>query len=175
MNKPLTVDPPEGYTLFATHAANGWSFWVPPISLGYKPCLREYQFINTNGMIGKYGPSPCASAGPATQDPDKPNSVSTFDVQNDFSPHGHDPTRPYIPQFIALWCTYVIFIAPHFGWNQIEIDDVVNEGLRTLLVSLGFEGDARENYVGIMTTIAPLTKKRCTVNGWAFTATAAVS
>jgi hypothetical protein len=84
MNKPLTVDPPEGYTLFATRAANGWSFWVPPISLGYKPCLREYQY-----------------------------SVSTFDVQNDFSPHGHDPTRPYIPQFVALWCAYVISFLDH--------------------------------------------------------------
>jgi len=168
MNNPLIVDPPAGYTLFATHAANGWAFWVPPVAMGTSTCLQRYQFINTNGMIGKYGPSPCASMGPAVQDPAKPYSVSAFDVQNDFSPRGNDPTQPYIPQFVAMWCTYVAAIASHFGWTQIAIDDVANEGLRVLLSSLGFEGDASENYVGIMTTIAPITRERCTGVGWVF-------
>jgi hypothetical protein len=173
MNKTPAVDPPEGYTLFAVHAANGWALWVPPISQGTEICLQKYQFINTNGMVGKYGPSPCASAGPATQDPKKPYLVSTFDVQNDFSPHGLQPTQPYIPQFIAMWCTYVIAIAPHFEWTEIAIDDVVSPGLRALLASLGFQGDAMENYLGVMTTIAPNTRARCTASGWAFAATSA--
>lgn len=174
MTETVGIEPPAGYTLFAAHAANGWDFWVPPPGADITTRLQRYQFINQGaGKVGKYGPPPCVSAGAAAPDSEKPWSVYTWDVANDFSPYGNDPTEPYIPQFIAMWCSYVTAIAPDYGWTQIEIGNVVNDKLSELLYSLGFEEEGLSgNYVGVMTTINPKVRARCAKVGWQFAATA---
>lgn len=173
MTDSLAIEPPAGYTLFASHAQNGWDFWVPPPDADIKTRLQGYQFINQGAnKIGKYGPPPSVSAGSAMPDPKKPYSVEAWDVQNYFSPYGGGE-QPYIPQFVALWCSYVIAIAPQYGWTQIVIGSVVNNYFGDLLDSLGFDEVASATYLGVMTTIDTKVRTRSQEVGWQFaTATA---
>jgi hypothetical protein len=169
MNNPQQpLQPPAGYTLFATHAASGWAFWVAPADQGAQTCLQQFWFINvTHNLVGRYTANNTVAVGAAAQDPDNPHSVFTADVENSFS-QLTGGQQPFLPRFFPLWCTYVASIATRFGWNQIEVVNVANEAFRSQLTSYGFGSDNFPTYVGIMTTIAPLTRAVCTRVGWVF-------
>jgi hypothetical protein len=159
-NKPR---PPQGYTLFASHAANGWEMWVPPNTSQPDDRLRGFQFRNhTAQKVVMSGPPPCVSVGQAVL---TAQEVYTSDVTNDYN--GTDGT-PRIPSFIPLWCAYVSSIAGQLNCTTIQIGNVANERLQDTLTELGFEEDAPTYYIGRCDHVGPRAVTKAGLSGWTF-------
>jgi hypothetical protein len=167
MTKPLAERPiPEGYYRFARHDESDWEMWVPPGTAVADDRLRAFQFRNSTRKIAMMsGPPPCVSAGWASVIAAE-HEVYTGDLTNDYD--GSTATRsPRIPRFTALWCSYVVSIAPSLNVRQIQIGNVANADLRETLLACGFRQNLPD-YIGMIAEIAPKVQIAATGAGWTF-------
>lgn len=155
--------------MFGEHLGNGWQFWVPPAASPVTTLLRDFQFRNAAAQkVVMSGSPPCVSVGQANQDPDNAHVVYTSDITNDYAPSLGGHSEPTIPAFVALWCRYLIAIAPAHAWTAIEVVNVANEALRDLLTRLGFTDDNFPTYLGVMADISANVDAACQRHGWTF-------
>jgi hypothetical protein len=158
-------NPPDGYYKFARHAANGWEMWVPPATAGSNDRLRAFQFRNnTHQIVVMSGPGACVSVSMAAVD-DAAHEAYTSDVTNDYD---GEQLKPRLPHFIALWCSYVASIAADLNVVQIQIGNVGNTRLGTMLNKYGFQELTTIHFTGMIGTVTPLLRAAVRDAGWTF-------